>query len=1079
MTTTTRDPALCINRTVLASTISALLAGGGAAQAQDTGLEEITVTGSRIVRRDLDASSPIVTIDTQRLENSSTISIESVLNQMPQFVPEGTQFDSGQASSGAVTLGIASVNLRGIGPNRTLVLVDGRRAQPANASLVVDLNTIPSAAIERVETITGGASAVYGADALAGVVNFVLKDDFEGVEMDFQTSATAEGDGEETRFSALLGLNGESGNGNVMFGVEWYKRESVMQVDREFFRNGWNDPTNESGGFLTATGYSPGVAGAGISTPAAAPNRPTQAAVDALFTAAMGSAYVPGTVRNNNEIYFNPDGTPFTLTGVNYRGPFMSYDANGDGFEGVRRQPNGTLAQVGTTGFAATPAERRSVFGRATVDLNDNLTAFAQATYSNVSVETRGGYPPAITVWQAYVPNDANRPLPPGLQDLLNSRTRDPDAGGPLLPGDPSGPSAAADPWTIFRGIDFMGGPNQPVSTTDAYQLMAGVEGQFSNRDWTWEAYVSTGNTSITSYYENSVSLQRYQFLVAQPQWGNTAPGQTFTRGRNYTLSCDTGLPMFSTVDPSADCIEAMTAKMRPLWDLTQNIVEANLQGKIADMRAGELRFAAGIGTRENSFRYEPSEINDNVSIIEQPMSLFVSNNTAGETDVSEIYGELLVPVTERFNLELGYRYSDYSTAGAVDTYKTMFDWAATDAVRFRGGFQFATRAPNTEELFAGARLNTVTDFIYGDPCQVSTTAPWGNRPPNQYPSTFNPNYLQVQTLCRQIINRSDANPANDGQSAFDNNLGQPPTYTGTGPNGFVRPGLPFFQLENEVPQGNPNLGVEEAETWTFGAVFTGPGSLENLTASIDFYNIDITDAIATVDSTFVYGKCFNADGVSNPTYSLDDPGGYCDFITREVTTGERSLTAAPYLNSGNLSTAGVDLSINWVADIGDGGGSFFINSMLTFLDKFEIQDAAGEPILDVRDTLSTTYYGAQYKYKLNTQFGYNFSGGRASLGLGWRYLPEIRSETATRNPATTQLGADSYQVFNLFTRYSINDRLEFRGGIDNLFDEDPVVVETRPATATFAGDSNSDVTRADYYDILGRRAYIGLKMSF
>ena len=229
MKTTAREDAQFINRTVLASTISALLAGGATAQAQESGLEEITVTGSRIVRRDLDAASPIVTIDSDRLENSSTIGIESVLNQMPQFVPEGTQFDSGNTASGAATLGIASVNLRGIGANRTLVLVDGRRAQPANASLVVDLNTIPSAAIERVETITGGASAVYGADALAGVVNFVLRDDFEGVDMDFHTGVTAEGDGEETRFSTLLGINGESGNSNVMLGVEWYRREAVTR----------------------------------------------------------------------------------------------------------------------------------------------------------------------------------------------------------------------------------------------------------------------------------------------------------------------------------------------------------------------------------------------------------------------------------------------------------------------------------------------------------------------------------------------------------------------------------------------------------------------------------------------------------------------------------------------------------------------------------------------------------------------------------------------------------------------------------------------------------------------------------
>ncbi len=229
--------------TVLASTISTLMAAQSMkAQAQEP-TEEILVTGSRIVRRDLDASSPIVTVDAQRLENSSTISIESVLNQMPQFVPEGTQFDSGQQSSGAVTLGIASVNLRGIGPNRTLVLVDGRRPQPANASLVVDLNTIPSAAIERVETITGGASAVYGADALAGVVNFVLKKDFEGVDMDIQTGMTQEGDGNETRFTTLLGVNGESGNSNVMMGVEWYKREAVFQEGSSISTvDAWADP---------------------------------------------------------------------------------------------------------------------------------------------------------------------------------------------------------------------------------------------------------------------------------------------------------------------------------------------------------------------------------------------------------------------------------------------------------------------------------------------------------------------------------------------------------------------------------------------------------------------------------------------------------------------------------------------------------------------------------------------------------------------------------------------------------------------------------------------------------------------
>ena len=236
---------------------------------------------------------------------------------MPQFVPENTQFDSGIQTGATLSLGIASLNLRGIGPNRTLVLVDGRRAQPANAALVIDTNTIPSAAIERVETITGGASAVYGADALAGVVNFILKDDFEGVEMDLQTAATQEGDGEETRFTTLIGVNSDDGDANVMFGAEWYKREAVFQRDRDFWSEGWYDPASDAGGFIQMAGYSPST------------NRPTQAAVDALFTASGAPGYTPGRVPNTGEIYFNPDGSPFVLAGAyNYRGPLRQHETS-------------------------------------------------------------------------------------------------------------------------------------------------------------------------------------------------------------------------------------------------------------------------------------------------------------------------------------------------------------------------------------------------------------------------------------------------------------------------------------------------------------------------------------------------------------------------------------------------------------------------------------------------------------------------------------------------------------------------------------------------------------------------------
>ena len=187
-----------------------------------------------------------------------------------------------------------------------------------------------------------------------------------------------------------------------------------------------------------------------------------------------------------------------------------------------------------------------------------------------------------------------------------------------------------------------------------------------------------------------------------------------------------------------------MQSKNKALTEIEQDIAEFNLQGKIVDMRAGELRFAVGTSMRRNSFLFEPSEINDDVSVIEQPQGIFVANNAEGETEVKEVYGELLVPVTERLDLEFGYRYSDYDTSGGADTWKALFTFGATDSVTLRGGFQFATRAPNVAELYSGPAVSTVA-FPFSDPCSYTTLAPWGN-------TAANPNRLQVQQLCTAII---------------------------------------------------------------------------------------------------------------------------------------------------------------------------------------------------------------------------------------------------------------------------------------------------------------------------------------
>ncbi len=277
--------------------------------------EEITVTGSRIVRRDYDANSPIQTIDKNAFEQQNSIALETALNQLPQFVPAAqglTQLqDQSQMTDNFTTLtsGASTISLRGLGANRNLVLLDGYRAVPVNATMAVDVNSIPAAAIERVEVITGGASSVYGADAVAGVVNFILKKNFQGLDLDIQSGAMQNGAGAETRASALFGVSSADNKGNIMVGLEMAKRDAVHADDTEFWHNALRDGTTYPTQLIYTGPY--------LSTDAA--NAPSRAAVDAIFNRPGAVGVVGGNQTGANagriggtNIYWNADGTLYT-----------------------------------------------------------------------------------------------------------------------------------------------------------------------------------------------------------------------------------------------------------------------------------------------------------------------------------------------------------------------------------------------------------------------------------------------------------------------------------------------------------------------------------------------------------------------------------------------------------------------------------------------------------------------------------------------------------------------------------------------------------------------------------------------
>jgi len=1003
--------------------VSTMLAGGTAPSvfAQDT-LEEITVTGSRIVRRDLDAPSPIVTVGSEMLENSATTSVESVLNQMPQFVPSGTQFSNSIQNSATNTPGAATLNLRGMGTNRNLVLVNGKRAQPANAQLVVDINTIPSSAIQNVEVITGGASAVYGPDAMAGVVNFILKDDFEGFELDYQMGETADGDGEEERFSMLMGVNSADGRGNIMVGIDWTKRGEVMQVDRDFFVNGWNDPGNPSGNFIGA----PGLGGGGGA------NRVSQAAVDALFP-----QVAPGTVGNSTDIYFNADGSPFVVAGgLGYNGPLNAY-TNCSDYCGMKFTNDGNLDQNGRQidFYLSSPLERHSVFLNGTYDITDNLTAFMQFNYSDINIDQTGGVPPAITVWQApEIPRDG-RAIPDALNALLDSR-----------------PDPAA-PWPLFQVLAYNGNI-RAENNNEVWQFQVGVEGELRDGDWTWEAYASRGDTYIEAINRRMPSLQRYQSLVYGANFGQVAgysPGTIngIGSGSAYSLTCTTGLPVFEKFTPSKDCLDSIDSNLVNISHLTQEIMEANLQGGLGDwfeLPAGEVRFAVGASYRGNTFAFQPG--NPAGSILNNPIGVFSSAATGGKINVREYYGELLVPVLDTLDLELGYRYSDFSTAGGVDTYKAMFTWNAMDNLTFRGGYQLATRAPNIAELFTAPTLEVVFHPDQ-DNCSVTTLAPWGNVPSN-------PDRAKVIDLCRAIIGNNT--------SGFDT---QTYSITGiSGPEGFHRQNPPFFPLEIAIRQGNPNVGPEEGETYTFGAVITDPMGIDGLTVTADYYDISLVDAIAPTTVQTVYNNCFNWNGSTNPSYDVNHPA--CQRIRRNAISGDRAQVDTPFDNLGTQETQGVDLNISYSFDVGP--GTLGINSNMNFLTTYEYVPGPGDPVIDAKGTLDR---GGLFDFQHLTRFTYFWNDW--NLGLSWRHLDSAEAAAKAQSPSTTIIGPGSYDIFNFNGGWNISENYSLRFGIDNLFDEDPELTNSNPA----GGDTNSDQTNPGLYDLLGRRYYVGFKVNF
>jgi iron complex outermembrane receptor protein len=530
----------------------------------------------------------------------------------------------------------------------------------------------------------------------------------------------------------------------------------------------------------------------------------------------------------------------------------------------------------------------------------------------------------------------------------------------------------------------------------------------------------------------------------------------------------------------SSDCVQMLAPSLKNIQEMTQTILEANLVGDLAEMRAGPLQYALGLTYRENGFEFVPDNLSDTQNIADSITGLFPNEYSTGDFDVSEIYGELLIPIVsdgpwgvEHFNLELGARVSDWSMEQMpnLETYKALMDWAISPRYRIRGGFNRAFRAPNLGELYlrrtqvfggAGATRDWCSQNL-SDPGTFSATAPDhvaaipagpGGNPPAVPAVLGNPNAQNLHTInmCRQLM-------GSDGAFLYYDNG---PFSDQTTAGGV---GIP-------ISFGNPNLREEQADTWTIGVAMD---ILEDWSLTVDWYRIQLEGMIALESGDTTYQQCM--DLAFNPTGDLNNPA--CVRIKRNPGTGGGATVDRSFTNRGAADFSGVDLALNWNKQLESGGGLNLNVSANMPLEEITQDNAAVAPI----DHAGFNSCGLQlqcqnYDYRLFTTVGYG--QGNWNMNVRHQYWPELKNNACRTNAASVQCVYSSLPGYGLFAvsgNYRF-DRYTVSAGIENLLDEEPPCIGANPGATPFPIDC-SRTGDGSTYDPLGRRFYLSVNMEF
>jgi outer membrane receptor protein involved in Fe transport len=919
-------------------------------------LQEVTVTGSRVIREGMSSPTPVTSLSSDELLHANPQSVAQALALLPSMGTSTTPKSVG----GRTTLGPGSfLNLRNLGSTRNLVLLDGRRVVPSNIAGNTDINLLPSSLIKSVSVVTGGASAAYGSDAIAGVTNFILDTKFDGVKFDFNSGASShDSDGASYRLSAAWGGGFLDDRVHAIASFDWRHSQPAYQENR-----GW---ANQHCGLISIPGVT-------TTTQSATNPRQTIACNITQASATYGGAIIAGPLTTATQgIAFDDTGRPVALTYGQYKS--------------TNTQVGGQGALWGDVVNFTTPMDNKVGFAHVDIRINENVEAFVQGTFSRAQAEYAQtpayfygtGIPPALTIF----------------------------SGNPFIPTSIQARMTQLNLASFALNIVPKSWGNISVdSGYESWDTLAGLKGKIGDTSWTWDAHYEHGRSAFRVIYHDMINLE-HLYRAADVVQSTNGQATCYSATINPTAYSNcVPLNPFGQNSASGAALDYIHGGGVP-WNyniMAQDNATASVSGTPFSTWAGDVSVAGGLEWRKLQGRTESDAISHNTmdftsvrgslgSVLPPKVGGWATTNlleTSGEYTVKEGFVETLLPLlkdlawTRSLDLNAAARVTDYSQSGRVETWKVGVTWRPIDELLVRATRSRDIRAPGIGDLYAKDSLS-----------------------PN--------------------VNLTDR--------------------AGTG-------GLVSIPTSTA---GNPTLKPEKADTTTFGFTYQ-PGWLQGFGLSVDYYDIEIKDALASVGAQETIDRC--AQGQQQ----------FCALLIRNGT--QLVLVRLPTQNLAAARSRGIDVDGSYHTDLFGGRATFRILGTRLLEQSTSTPNLTGISYSDRVGDMSTGYA----KWLVNGSV--NYDNGPFGANIVTRYISSGRYNATYKagdiDPAFDEVASMITMDFGVrYKLESVGRQPELYLNLSNAFDKSPPLV---PPAASLIGFQ----TASSLYDTMGRYVTAGVRLQF